>query len=462
MAVADLLVNRPLRKIRPTVSHGFALVFALVSLLLVTTFTLPHQAHARSKAIVVDAYTGEVIYSRRADQRHYPASLTKMMTLYLTFDAIEKHKLDLDQMLRVSRRAAGQTPSKLGLRRGKRISVENAILAVTVKSANDAATVLAEALGETEIEFAIRMTQKARALGMKRTRFRNATGLPNRRQISTARDMALLATALFHKFPQYYHYFSRKQFSWGKRVHRSHNKLLGRYPGMDGLKTGYIRASGFNIATSATKNGRRLIAVVLGERTSKIRNAKVTHLMNVGFNGPVAQSKPSTTRTAARVKPVAKPPARPATTKRQRTVLARLDKILNGNTRGGQPAKIVAPQNEGVSNKKFSKNLADQIVVDENTPGDANWWGIQVGAYNRYASAQRRVHKVASVLPKILMHARPSIDLVKKRGKDLYRARLLGLRQDDARTACRILKGKAYSCVPISPNGDTVLKLASR
>jgi len=457
MAVADLLVNTLLRNSRVLVSHGSTLVAALVSLLIVTAFALPHQAYARTKAIVVDAYTGEVIYSRRADQRHYPASLTKMMTLYLTFEAIEKHKLDLDQMIRVSRRAAGQTPSKLGLRRGKRISVENAILAVTVKSANDAATVLAEALGETEIEFAIRMTQKARALGMKRTRFRNATGLPNRRQISTARDMALLASALFHKFPQYYHYFSRKQFSWGKRVHRSHNKLLGSYPGMDGLKTGYIRASGFNIATSATKNGRRLIAVVLGERTSKIRNAKVAHLMNVGFNGPMAQRKVTTRKKTA----LAKPASKPVTSKRQRTVLARLDKILNGNVRGREATNDV-PQNKDTSNNQFSKNLADQIDADENTPGDANWWGIQVGAYNRYASAQRRVHKVASVLPKILMHARPSIDLVKKRGKDLYRARLLGLRQDDARTACRILKGKAFSCVPISPNGDTVLKLASR
>jgi D-alanyl-D-alanine carboxypeptidase len=464
MAFADLLVNRLPRKNRAPVSSCSTLLVALLSLLIVTAFTLPHQAQASIKAIVVDAYTGEVIYSRRADQRHYPASLTKMMTLYLTFEAIEKHKLDLDQMLRVSRRAAGQTPSKLGLRRGKRISVENAILAVTVKSANDAATVLAEALGETEIEFAIRMTQKARALGMKRTRFRNATGLPNRRQISTARDMALLSAALFHKFPQYYHYFSRKQFSWGKRVHRSHNKLLGRYPGMDGLKTGYIRASGFNIATSATKDGRRLIAVVLGERSSKLRNAKVAHLMNVGFNGSMAKNKGTNKKTAARVKPVVKSVIKPVTrpsSKREKTVLARLDRILNGPVRG-LPAKAIQPQNKNTSDTRHIKNLADQVVVDDTAPGDANWWGIQVGAYKRYASAQRRVHKAASVLPKILMHARPSIDLVKKRGRDLYRARLLGLRQDDARTACRILKGKAFSCVPISPNGDTVLKLASR
>ncbi len=468
---------------------------ALLSLLLVSAVLFSHDALARPKAIVVDAYTGEVLYSRQADYRHYPASLTKMMTLFLTFEDLAAGKLNLDQKLRVSRRASGQTPSRLGLRRGSKISVHKAILAVVVKSANDAATVLAEARGDSEIEFAIRMTQKAKALGMKRTRFRNASGLPNRKQVTTARDMAVLAAALFHKFPQYYPYFSERKFSWGDRVHRSHNKLLGRYPGMDGLKTGYIHASGFNIATSATRNGRRLIAVVLGERSSKARNAKVTHLLNVAFNREAskkifadrrtklpkvaklslanATAPKSASRNSSRINELVKKSA--AATKpeikRAATVLARLDKILhsaNQKPAPDAPASSFLPiKSTALTSADRAAtqgiNLEDQIATDSPVPLDGkSWWGIQVGAYKRYASAQRRVHKAASVLPSILMHARPSIDLITKRGKDLYRARLLGLRKEDARTACNILKGKSFSCVPISPSGQKVVKLALR
>jgi len=473
--------------------------YAVLCLALVATFLLSHDAQARVKAIVVDAYTGEVLYSRHADYRHYPASLTKMMTLFLTFEDLAAGKLDLNQKLRVSRRASGQTPSRLGLRRGSKIKVRDAIMAVVVKSANDAATVLAEARGDTEIEFAIRMTHKAKALGMKRTRFRNASGLPNRKQVTTARDMAVLAAALFHKFPQYYPYFSKRKFSWGKRTHRSHNKLLGRYPGMDGLKTGYIRASGFNIATSATRNGRRLIAVVLGERSSKSRNAKVTHLLNVAFNREASKkiyadrrrqlAKPAKLALAdttaansasgkkSRVNELVEKTARAAKSqvKRASTVLARLDKILRSGDKKplpGAPASSFLPvkstaltsaDRAATQGTTRGTNLEDQVATDAPVPLDGkSWWGIQVGAYKRYASAQRRVHKAASVLPSILMHARPSIDLIKKRGKDLYRARLLGLRKEDARTACNILKGKSFSCVPISPSGQKVVKLASR
>jgi D-alanyl-D-alanine carboxypeptidase len=447
-------------------AHPCRIVWALLALVFVGVTAFSPPAQARYKAIVIDADTGEVLYSRRADYRHYPASLTKMMTLYLTFEDLAAGKLTLDHKLRVSRRAAGQTPSKLGLRRGGKISVEDAILAVVVKSANDAATVLAEARGDSEIEFAIRMTQKAREIGMKRTRFRNASGLPNRRQITTARDMAVLAAALYRQYPQYYHYFSRPEFKWGKRTFRSHNKLLGRYPGMDGLKTGYIRASGFNIATSATRSGRRLIAVVLGERSSKTRNAKVSHLLNVGFNRAAKLNKFADNRNPAPKPRIKLAPTVKAGEMRAATVLARLDRILRSNRRKPSSAKssnayiAIKP---GTLNSRRAIYLNDQIGANAPVPADGeSWWGIQVGAYKRYASAQRRVHKAASALPKILMHARPSIDLIRKRGMDLYRARLLGLRKEDARTACVILKGKAFSCVPIAPNGEKIVTLASR
>jgi D-alanyl-D-alanine carboxypeptidase len=264
--------------------HLTMLIVFAATLLLSGSFLAQKTAEARYSAIVIDADSGEVLFSRRADQRRYPASLTKMMTLYQIFTALEEGELKLNQKLKVSRRAAGQTPSKIGLKRGSYITLEKAIIAVAVKSANDAATVLAESLGESEFDFALRMTETARNLGMKNTRFRNASGLPNRRQRSTARDMALLSKALIEQFPQYYHYFSIPKFKWGKRTFYTHNKLLRKFRGMDGLKTGYIRASGFNIATSAVKGNRRLIAVMLGGRTAKTRDKKVAHLMNASFN----------------------------------------------------------------------------------------------------------------------------------------------------------------------------------
>jgi D-alanyl-D-alanine carboxypeptidase len=446
--------------------HGVTKTLCMISVFAAVLLSGLPSAQARVSSIVIDADTGEVLYSRRADQRRYPASLTKMMTLYQVFTALENGKLKLDQKLKVSRRAAGQTPSKLGLKRGSRISVEKAIIAVAVKSANDAATVLAESLGETEFDFALRMTDTARSLGMKSTRFQNASGLPNRRQRTTARDIALLSKALIDEFPQYYHYFSIRSFKWGKRTHRTHNRLLEKYRGMDGLKTGYIRASGFNIATSAVKGDRRLIAVLLGGRTAKKRDSKVAFLMNASFN---------------RARTLDKHKGKKAST----TLIAR-DKSGDTDSRRGEqvakrgkPAKTIPlprlkPGN-GTSDKKetepFTTILARTIkslIAPESSdatpsPEDGkSWWGIQVGAYKRYASAQRRLHMATNALPDVLLHARPSIDRVPVKGGEVYRARLLGLRKVDAASACKILKRKAFSCVAISPEGDQVVKMASR
>ena len=265
-----------------TARYGLALGLALGLGLVCGLGASPAQA-ARYTAIVVDANSGKVLFARNADRRHYPASLTKMMTLYLTFEALEKGTIKLSSALAVSRRAAGQTPSKLGLKRGQTIAVEDAILALVTKSANDAATVLAEALGGNEANFAGQMTKKAKLLGMKRTRFRNASGLPNRYQRSTARDMATLALALQRDFPQYYHYFSTREFRYKNRTFTNHNRLLRSYRGADGLKTGYIRASGFNVAFSARRGSRRLIGVVLGGRSPKWRDRKTARLMDIAF-----------------------------------------------------------------------------------------------------------------------------------------------------------------------------------
>jgi len=420
----------------------------------ILTFQTTTPAEARVKSFVMDAETGEILYARRADQRHYPASLTKMMTLYLTFEAIEAGRLKLGDRLKVSRRAAGQTPSKIGLKRGRTIRVRDAILAVAVKSANDAATVLAEALGETEIEFALRMTDTAKSLGMKRTRFRNASGLPNRRQISTARDMAILGQRLMQDFPQHYHFFSARKFRWGKRTYTSHNKLLKNYRGADGLKTGYIRASGFNIATSAKRGDRRLIAVVLGERTSKLRNRKVARLLDVSFR------RAATRHTFAAKMAKRKTPPKPKT---KPSLIARLaDRMGLRSTEEKIKRGKPAPAQTKLSGGSGFLSLPTDAGARPAPAEGQGWWGIQVGAYNRYATAQNRVHRAAGALPKILMHARPSIDLVERKGKEVYRARLVGLRKDDARTACRILKLKSIKCMPVTPEGETTLELAQR
>ena len=212
----------------------------------------------------IDAVSGEVLHQEHANRPLYPASLTKMMTLYMVFQALEEGSLTLNQRIPISRKAAGQAPSRLGLAPGSTIRVEDAIYALVTKSANDIATAVAEAIGETEFQFARQMTREARRLGMSNTTFQNASGLPHRRQVSTPLDMALLSQALIRDFPQYYDYFNTQSWRFNGRTYRNHNELLRSYEGMDGLKTGYIRAAGYNHAASAVRGRLRLITVVFG------------------------------------------------------------------------------------------------------------------------------------------------------------------------------------------------------
>jgi D-alanyl-D-alanine carboxypeptidase len=233
----------------------------------------------------MDASTGQVLYAVNADLSRYPASLTKMMTLYMVFEALSEGALTLGQPLYTSTHASLQPPTKLGLRAGQSISVEDAILALVTKSANDAAAVVAEALGGSEDYFAWKMTLKARELGMNRTTFANASGLPDSSQVTTARDMGILALALLHDYPQYYQYFSTQRFYWRGSYHANHNRMLAAYPGVDGIKTGYTHASGFNLVASAEREGRRLIGVVMGARSPSNRTAIMTSLLDQAFLG---------------------------------------------------------------------------------------------------------------------------------------------------------------------------------
>ncbi|MCK9918637.1 D-alanyl-D-alanine carboxypeptidase [Microbacteriaceae bacterium K1510] len=235
-------------------------------------------------SIVVDANSGQVMQSTNADAIRHPASLTKIMTLYLLFERLDQGKTKLSSEIPISAHAASQAPSKLGLKPGDSIRVENAIRAIVTRSANDIAVAVGEYLGGDEPSFGRMMTAKARVLGMTNTTYRNASGLPNDEQVTTARDQALLGRAIQDRYPEYYKYFSTRNFDFRGNTIRSHNHLLGRIEGVDGIKTGYIRASGFNIVTSARRAGRHVIAVVFGGSTARARDARVVGLIENNIN----------------------------------------------------------------------------------------------------------------------------------------------------------------------------------
>jgi len=380
-------------------------VIAIAMALLIAA-ALPAAA-ARYAAMVVDADTGAVLHAVNPDGQNYPASLTKMMTLYLVFEALKERRLTLGQKLPVSSRAAGQSPTKLDLKAGGTVTVEHAIRGIAVKSANDAAVVVAEALGGTEARFAKDMTERAHALGMADTTFRNASGLPHRGQLSTARDMVTLARALRRDFPQYYHYFAEPSFAFGGQVHDNHNHLLTRYDGVDGVKTGYIRASGFNIVISAERQGRRLIGVVFGGTSPGARDRRMADLLDEAFAGraPVVAAlaaKEPASRLPA--KPGSKPPAKPASVE----------------------------------------------------PLPAGEWGIQVGAFQRFAAAKNSV-TLAAKRDRVLRGKPTSI--ARGEGDDdaaeLYRARIFGLTEAQARRSCAALSKKyKMACITVPPTEE--------
>ncbi|MBX5147226.1 D-alanyl-D-alanine carboxypeptidase [Rhizobium lentis] len=279
------IVSRSVSSVSSSRSGSFfAKLLAILSVAL--TVVLVDSVNADAEAanpkyagIVVDAKTGNVLYSENADRLQYPASLTKMMTLYMVFEALEKGRIRLDTPVPFSAHAAAQAPTKLGVRAGGTITVEQGILGLVTLSANDASTALGELLAGSEDRFAQLMTAKAHALGMTRTTYRNANGLPNTAQMTTARDQARLGIALRQHFPQYYGYFSTRAFKFGNRTIRSHNRLVGSVRGVDGIKTGYTRAAGFNLVSSVQVDGKSIVSVVLGGTSGSARDAQMRNLI---------------------------------------------------------------------------------------------------------------------------------------------------------------------------------------
>lgn len=374
--------------------------------------------------MVVDADSGRVLYERNADTRNYPASLTKLMTLYLTFEALEQNRLRMDSSLPVSRRAAGQPASKLGLRRGETITVESAINALVIKSANDVATVVAEALAGTEVEFAAKMTKTARRLGMRRTTFRNASGLPNRRQLSTAADMARLAIALRRDFPQYYHYFATTEFGFRGRTYHTHNDLLSDYPGAEGMKTGYIRASGFNLVTSVSRDGNRIIGVVFGGRTANSRNKHMRRLLDTSFRRIELNIADS------------------------RKILPAADRNVGLDRLPGAFVKVPQPA-------RRPDHLVTLAAVEPKAEPRGGW-AVQVGAYWQQEKAKRRLDALANSHPELLSDGEQVVSAKKAGRRIIYRARFFGLPEKDARTACRQLSSQQIDCLAIPPTNASL------
>lgn len=395
---------------RHVTGMGLILIQSVAGLGALGLLSILYPASARQyAAIIVDADSGAVLHAENAELRNRPASLTKMMTLYLTFEAIRNGKLSLDQRLTVSKNAADQPPTKLYLRPGGNIRVEEAILAAVTKSANDATAVLAEAIGGSEAAFARKMTEKASTLGMMRTRFHNSTGLPHDQQITTARDMAILAQALYSHFPERAHYFSTREFRWGKNRYNNHNRLLGSYRGVDGIKTGYTNASGFNLVTSVKRDGRHIYAVVLGGQTSYTRDQQMRKLLD---------------RTFARITPDAF-----ADSSRQ-AALSDKTRASSKRMQLKQPVQKTAVAASGVKTKR---------------------WAVQVGTFQKRDRAHARARQAALVAPSLLKPAIVSIQKVSK-PNTMYRALLIGLTEQNARRTCAILASKKFQCLPVPPS----------
>ena len=473
-----------------------------------TVYVARHEAAPADpafSAIVIDANTGRELYGVNENAPRHPASITKVMTLYLLFEQLDKGALTLQSPIRISERAAAQEPSKLGIAAGDSLSVDEAIKAVVTRSANDVAVAIAEAIGHDEATFADMMTRKAHALGMSRTIYRNASGLPNDEQITTARDLTILARATEERFPKYFHYFATHEFDYDGEIIGNHNHLLGRIDGVDGIKTGYTRASGFNLLTSVHRDGRSLVAVVMGGRTSGARDRIMEgliseHIAEASTHGHTATMIADNDAPEA-VEPARSPPARPALLAtamraparhaaaetgegdntneeddapalRSAAALhapipapppARVQRVADaspqalGWVKGADPAPVSAmksgaapmPAPRPKEEARKSEARVEETEVAKFADAHANadgGWVIQIGASDNPAKANELLIRAREHNPSTLASAKAVTEKVKKGEDTFYRARFAGLDSASAEQACRSLKRSGFSC----------------
>ena len=430
-------------------------------------------ANSKYAGFVMDAKTGKTLYASSSNALRYPASLTKMMTLYMIFEAIDSGRISKKTRIRVSKNAAAEPPSKLGLRPGQTISVEQVIYALVTKSANDASTAIAEHLGGSESGFARQMTAKARALGMKKTTFRNAHGLPNSRQKTTARDMARLGIALREHYPHHYHYFSTRSFKYGKTRFGNHNRLLGTVNGVDGIKTGYTRASGFNLVSSVRKDGRSVVAVVMGGKSGASRNAHMKKLIartlpkasRRGGGNLVAKVQSNTKIALPKTGPI--PKFRDVTEVRVAMAYAQpektatfpipLDRPVVGRdalidslkkqkavvTPVPRPANALPVVAEG--NLENTREDVDGVTTA--STGLPSGWVVQIGAAATREGAEQLLTEAQSKTGGMVSKAQPFTVITHRDGEQLHRARFAGFDgKSHAWKACKALKKKGYGC----------------
>ncbi len=429
---------------------------------------------AKDAALIIDGRTGNVLYERNADAKRHPASLTKIMTLYMLFDALKAGKVTMETPLKVSHHAASQKPTKLYLKPGETIPVEAAIKALVVLSANDVAATVGEALGGTESRFAEMMTQKARQIGMRNSQFYNASGLPDMRQITTARDMAILAQRVAYEHPQLYHYFSTVSFTWKGRSRITHNNLIGSYEGADGIKTGYTGASGFNLVSSVVRNGDHVIGVVLGGYTARLRDGEMRRLLTQTFNR--AKTEPTLL-------------ARAPVPWQQRTANSHFSPVAAGFNMNGSPSTAIAQANPDYVARRWTMmnmraNGAEELApvpaakpgveIANNYPqalvgtirtredmgeGDipddarravsamgARAWTIQIGAYATRSIAESELQIYSRRSGGLLNTAQHVVVPVESRGHTLYRARFGPMAERDARETCAKLTEIGQTC----------------
>ena len=394
----------------------------LISFLPVFWMICVSSAHAKYASFIINENTKRIYHNANADTRNYPASLTKIMTLYLVFDALKSKKISMSSKFKVSKRATRQPPSKLNLSAGSNITVKNAILALVTKSANDVATVIAENLGKSERNFARLMTRKAKKLGMTRTTFRNASGLPNRGQLSTARDMATLGIAIRKNHPKFFKLFKTKSFIYKGVKYTNHNNLLGSYSGTDGIKTGYTNASGFNLVASVERNGQRIIGVVFGGKKARSRDKHMVTLLNKYF-------KTSLSKPLVRI---AKPSELPKT----------------------RPKIMLAEKN--IKNFRIPRKIINNIISN-NIEED---WFIQIGAFKNRLNAHKAARNARNVVPEQLGNLPASLSKITKSSTNnnlqyLWRVRFVELAENQARSVCAELWTSGLSCIPLPSNNNS-------
>ena len=394
----------------------------LISFLPVFWMICVSSAHAKYASFIINENTKRIYHNANADTRNYPASLTKIMTLYLVFDALKSKKISMNSKFKVSKRATRQPPSKLNLSAGSNITVKNAILALVTKSANDVATVIAENLGKSERNFAKLMTRKAKKLGMTRTTFRNASGLPNRGQLSTARDMATLGIAIRKNHPKFFKLFKTKSFIYKGIKYTNHNNLLGSYSGTDGIKTGYTNASGFNLVASVERNGQRIIGVVFGGKKARSRDKHMVTLLNKYF-------KTSLSKPLVRI---AKPSELPKT----------------------RPKIVLAEKN--IKNFRIPRKIINNIIPN-NIEED---WFIQIGAFKNRLNAHKAARNARNVVPEQLGNLPASLSKITKSSTNnnlqyLWRVRFVELAENQARSVCAELWTSGLSCIPLPSNNNS-------